>query len=380
MGEFVILENGLQNIVICCGILFISLVFKRFLSVQFNKFIYRFLKSISNDIPVKEFVNLLRTPIELFITLLLIYFAFSVIEYPVAWHLSPSRKFGMKMLIEKGYQLLLFLSVAWSVFRIIDFFALVLKKQAIDTESKVEEQLVQFMRQLTKLVLVLLFFFVDLGIIFKINVGALIAGLGIGGLAIALAGKETLENLLVSFAIFVDCPFVTGDLIKAAGYTGSVESVGFRTTRIRTVDKSLLTIPNKQLVDQPLENLSSRSFYRAKMNICLHGSTPAGAVKTIIHHIKHAIAAQTKTNENFSVFLNDISGKTLEVTVFYDVETVEYGEFWEVKEALNYDVKQIIEIYGRESEVQTSVVYLKNENVDLIDQNPQAATHTNETL
>jgi len=359
LGQYIILENSLQNIVISTTILLGAFVLRRFLSIQLNKFIYRFVKSISSDIPVKEFVDLLHRPIAFFISLLLLYFAFIFIEYPSAWHLSSSRRFGMKMLIEKSYQLLLFISVIWTVFRIIDFFALVLKKKALETESKVQEQLVPFMRQLTKLIIGLVFFFVILAIVFKVNVGAVIAGLGIGGLAVALAGKETLENLLASFAIFVDRPFVTGDLIKAAGYTGSVETVGFRTTRIRTIDKSLLTIPNKQLVDQPLENLSSRIYHRAKFNISLYSQTPNETIKIIIKKIEEAITSHSKTNENYNVFLDDISGHTLDISVIYQVNAAEYEDFCKVKEELNYTIKEIVDVFGEELEYPASIVYLR---------------------
>ena len=84
--------------------------------------------------------------------------------------------------------------------------------------------------------------------IFDVNVAALAAGLGVGGVAVALASKESLENLLGSFTIFFDKPFTVGDTVTLGGVTGTVEKVGFRSTRIRTFDKSIVTVPNKNII------------------------------------------------------------------------------------------------------------------------------------
>ncbi|MFN0048614.1 MAG: mechanosensitive ion channel family protein [Cytophagales bacterium] len=377
LGQYFILENSLQNIAICLTVLFSSFLFKHFLSVQFNRFIYRFLRKVTFNVPVKEFVEMLQKPIEFIIILLLIYLAFSFIDYPKAWHLSSAGKWGLKMFINKGYSLILMFSIGWIAFRVIDFFAMVLKNEAIINESKVQEQLVPFMRQLVKLTVGIIFFFVILAIVFKVNVGAVITGLGIGGVAVALAGKETLENLLASFAIFVDKPFITGDLIKAAGYIGNVESVGFRTTRIRTLDKSLLTIPNKKLVDEPLENLSSRNFHRNKFALHIPFKTSSEHLKLIISKIQNVVKSHNKVNDNYYVFFENIGTYSLEITIIYNVEVVDSDEFWTIKEYLNYQIKEVMEEMNVDVDFPSSIVYLRDETNTIMDSNKQkAATST----
>lgn len=360
LSSYIILENSLQNIAIAGAILVLAFIFRRFISVQFNKFIYRFLKSLSSEIPVKEFVNLHRKPVEFLIFLVMIYAAFSFIEYPIAWHLSSEKKFGLKMFINRGYQLLLFFAIIWTLFRTVDFFTLVLKKRAAENESKLQEQLVPFMRQLLKIVIGIVFFFVMLAVIFKVNVGAVITGLGIGGVAVALAGKETLENLLASFTIFVDKPFVAGDLVKVQGIVGNVESVGFRTTRIRTVDKSLVTIPNKLLIDQPLENLTNRQLHRNRIVLGLPYGTPIEIVNTVIERLKNAIENHAETSPDYLVFLDNFGTYALEITVIYNVYAVDFGDFFRVKEDLNFKFHDIIENSGADFEYPTSIVYYRN--------------------
>ncbi len=115
---------------------------------------------------------------------------------------------------------------------------------------------------------VLALFFV-LGFIFKVNIVALVGGLGIGGLALALASKETVENLFGSFTIFFDKPFTVGDHVKVGNVEGFVEGIGLRSTRIRTLERSLLTIPNKKMIDAELENVTLRSMWRPRSYIGL---------------------------------------------------------------------------------------------------------------
>ena len=118
-----------------------------------------------------------------------------------------------------------------------------------------------------------------LGNIFGIEITALAAGLGIGGVAVALASKESLENLLGSFTIFFDQPFTVGDIVTVGNITGLVEKVGFRSTRIRTFDKSLVSVPNKKMVDADLDNLGKRDVRRVKFYLGLTYDTKIDQIK-----------------------------------------------------------------------------------------------------
>lgn len=361
MRAFEVLGNNLQNIFFFVAELLVGFAFKRFISEQFSRLAYYFVKKVSNDIPVKDFVALLKPPVEFLILILVIYFAFDNLDYPRSWNISASKKLSFANVVTKGYELVISFGVIWLVFRIIDFFALVLRKRASESESKLQEQLVPFMRQLIKMVVGILFFFGVLAVVFKVNVGAVIAGLGIGGIAVALAGKETLENLIASFAIFVDKPFVAGDLVKVQNIVGNVESVGFRTTRIRTLDKSQITIPNKLLVDQPLENLTNRKLHRAKFVVGLTYNTDLKVIKETIEKIKQIIYENELCDKSFSVYLDNLGVYAVEIVVLYNVISVEYEDFWKVKEEINFKIIDIINESGADIEYPTSVVYLRSE-------------------
>ena len=113
--------------------------------------------------------------------------------------------------------------------------------------------MIPFAIDIAKVLTIVLGVVMILGNVFEVNVTALVTGLGIGGVAFALASKESLENLLGSFTIFFDKPFTVGDIVTLGGVTGIVEKVGFRSTRIRTFDKSVVTVPNKNIISTELD-------------------------------------------------------------------------------------------------------------------------------
>ena len=101
-----------------------------------------------------------------------------------------------------------------------------------------DDQLIPFIIEIGKILIYVLGAFIVMGSIFNVNIAALATGLGIGGIALAMASKESLENLLGSFTIFFDKPFTVGDIVTVGSVTGTVEKVGFRSTRVRTFDKA----------------------------------------------------------------------------------------------------------------------------------------------
>ena len=362
IGQFQILENNLHDITICGLIILFGIFFKRYISVIAIRLIYSAVKKASKKVPVIELVNLLKAPIGFFFSIILIYTACSFLHYPDVWHLVSVSKFGLKMIISRIYGVLTFISIVWIIYRVIDFFALVLRITALESENKLQEQLAPFLKQVVKLIISILFFFIMLGVVFNLNVGAIITGLGIGGVAVALAGKETLENLFASFSIFIDKPFVAGDLIKIANITGNVETVGFRTTRIRTADKSLVTIPNKQLIDQPLENLSYRDPHRAKLAITLPNNTTLEAVKLVIEKIKQEIMGDSLLNKQPPiVYLDGFGSNTLEILIIFYSTTIDADDAWKVKENINFCIVKVMEEAGIRLECPISMVYQKKE-------------------
>jgi MscS family membrane protein len=205
---------------------------------------------------------------------------------------------------------------------------------------------IPFVKELAKISTLTAGFFVILGAVFDINVVTLIAGLGIGGIAIALAAKESLENLLGSFTIFVDKPFEVGDYVKVMGMEGTVERVGFRSTRIRTPDKTLVTMPNKKMIDTPLENLSARGYRRVKFNVAFGYQTPLEAVNLIAKQLTEYINNHEYINADTLVSIDLISTNGIELQVIYFVEMMDQALHVQVKQDVNQQLLLLAKQHG----------------------------------
>ncbi|MCY1539431.1 Low conductance mechanosensitive channel YnaI [compost metagenome] len=177
------------------------------------------------------------------------------------------------------------------------------------------------------------------------NALSLITGLGIGGIAIALAAKESLENLIGSFTIFIDKPFTVGDLVKVDGVEGTIEKVGFRSTVLRSTDKTTLIIPNRSMIDGVLENLTRRNFRRVKFDIGITYETDSETMHKIIKDISDFLTENPHTTDS-TVTFDSFGASALNIQVLYLVENVAYNNFLQVKEDVNFKIRAIIYQYG----------------------------------
>lgn len=217
-----------------------------------------------------------------------------------------------------------FLTVA--LYRLADVVALMLQRRASKTETSLDDQLVPLFRKFIKVVLVIF------GIVYLLhnldfNLTALIAGVSIGGLALALAAQDTIKNMFGSLMIFVDKPFHIGDLVTLEGVTGEVEEVGFRSTRIRTAASSIVSIPNGKVVDMVVDNLGGRKYRRFLTHLTLAPGTSPGQLETFIKQVREMIAAHPLVKqEGLEVTLHDISNSNLVIYLNMHFETSVFSE------------------------------------------------------
>ena len=329
------------------GILLVGLIFHRLLSKLLTLFVFKFLQKYSTEIGYGKLLVLLKRPMRIFIMLIILYLAFDRLEFPVEWNFVTIEKFGLRMILYRSFQIAIVVSITWIFLRVIDFFGLILMYRASLTESKTDDQLVLFIKETLKVIVIIFSIFFILGAIFELNIASLIAGLGIGGLAIALAAKESLENLLGSFTIFLDKPFVIGDLIKIGEVVGHVENIGFRSTRIRTLEKSFVTIPNKKLVDNELDNLSLRSQRRISFNIALTYDTNPDQFKNIIADVQTFLMNHPSISKDETfVNLHNFDTYAINIMVLYFVNRSEYKMYLDVREEINYKILEIVKKHG----------------------------------
>jgi len=206
--------------------------------------------------------------------------------------------------------------LAGVLLRVLDIILLYVGQATQRTESKMDDQLlpviergVQFLIIAGAIIQALRFFQVD--------ITTLIAGISIGGLAIALAAQDTIKNLFGSVTIFMDKPFQIGDWINFAGVDGTVEEVGFRSTRVRTFANSLVYVPNGKLADMVVDNFGLRRYRRFYTTIAVTYDTPPELIEHFVEGLKEIIAAHPDTRKDFySVRLSALGAHSLDI-VFY---------------------------------------------------------------
>ena len=336
------LENKVIDILWLIGILALGLLFRRFIAEYFSKILFRFIRH--DSMPIRTFLEMLGQPVRLLITLIVIYIASTFIHFPASWNLPSQEVFGLKMILIRIYQGVFIFAIAWILVRITKFIALMFQERATLTTSKLDDQFIPFFKDLVVVGISILTIFFLLGVVFKVDVVALVTGLGIGGLAIALAARETLENLFASFTLFLDLPFVVGDNITLDKVSGDVENIGFRSTRIRTGDGSLISVPNRLLTAQALENQTKRKFMRAKYTVKLQSDTSIDILEKIVREINQVINNQElnyKPDPGVTRF-GGFGENSLDILVSYNIATNDSKIFNQVKEQINYQIMSII--------------------------------------
>ncbi|WP_191906431.1 mechanosensitive ion channel family protein [Hymenobacter baengnokdamensis] len=345
-----ILGNQLFDYLIAAVIMLLGAALNRLLSRLLSKALFRLTKRYTAGVSEAELHNLLIQPLGALLFLVAFYLAFSVLRYPMPLAPVPGVEPWPKVALLGLFHLGVIATVVWVIMRLVDFALLVVQRRAelmaTTGSRRLDSQFLPFAKDLLKVFIVVIGLLVALGQVFAVNVTALIGGLGIGGLAVAFAAKESLENLLASFTIFIDQPFGVGDLVTAGSVSGTVEKIGFRSTRLRTAEKSYLTVPNKSMIDKPLDNLSLRTARRVGFTLYFDQKTTSDQLQAIIREAVAAIAAHALVTQDVQMKFSAISPAGKEVTVQYFVETTSYDEYLDVKESLNYRLLEAVEHQG----------------------------------
>ena len=314
-------------------------------------------ESDGNDI--KKYNSLLKKPLQYFLLLIVLYFSVNFLNLPDFMISKEGSGVNFEEYLTKTYNLFLLVTVFWVVSKFIDFVGYKLKNKALKTESKVDDQLIPFAIDIAKVLTIVLGFVMILGNVFNVNVTALVTGLGIGGVAFALASKESLENLLGSFTIFFDKPFTVGDIVTLGGVTGIVEKVGFRSTRIRTFDKSIVTVPNKNIISTELDNLGARPVRRVKFNIGLTYDTSVDNIKNIVADIQKLIDDHPMTNQDGRVRFLNFGASSLDIMVLYYVDSPDWEVLIDAQQKINYEIIDIVNKYKCEFAFPSTSVYIE---------------------
>jgi len=337
-------------------ILLLALLLKRYISSIFTRLFYGLFRKFSADFFGQQFRKLLERPVEGLIVSILFYVAINQLN-PALDKIVLLRR--MKPLAAEGKEVitriitlmdlvdhLFFLATIFYFIlllsRLLDFIYLVLMQKAGESQDRGRQQVFPLLKDVLKVLVWAFGFFTVLGVVFHVNVATLIAGLGVGGIAIAFAAKESLENLLASFMVMIDKPFTIGDWVKIGTVEGIIEKVGFRSSRIRTFDKSVVILPNRKLIDSSLENFSERGTRRVKFTVGAVYGLSRETLEAVMEEIRSMIRKTEGTFGEPTVYLDNFGDFSVNILVVYFVSITPELKFEQLKEAVNFGVYEIM--------------------------------------
>ncbi len=236
--------------------------------------------------------------------------------------------------------------VVWFLICSADCVAEKLAESARASESRFDDQMLPILRNTARVLIFVL------GIVFVIQalgypVGGIVAGLGIGGMAVALAAQDTLSGIFASIAIFLEKPFTVGDFVELQGVQGTVSDVGLRSTRIRTVERTLVTVPNRKIVENVVDNWAHRDSRRTLMAFGLTYGTSLEALEGLMEKLRDNLRSDPEVeSDSWSVHFKGFGESSLDVEVLMFLKTAAYGEWLSMRERKGFMIMREVEAAG----------------------------------
>lgn len=357
---FDILDENISVIIQKLGIFFIII-----LSTFIIRYIFLYIidkkypKNIDNKIN-EMVVNAIKDPLGYFIFTQGFYIAIISLQLPEK--IGP---FEITSTIYTIYILAISFITLYFAFKIVDIIAFYIELKVKKAESTLDNQIIPLIIKSLRILVI------TIGILsilhnFGYNIISLLTGLGLGGLAFALAAQTTLSNVFGSVTIFSDKPFRLGDWIKIGDVEGTVEEIAFRTTRIRRFDQALVTAPNSQFVNTNIVNYSAMQKRRIEFYVRISYTTPLFNIKEAIKGIRSMIENDERFEQSFHmVMLTELGEESLNIYVYCFTKTIDWKEHLAIKEELILNIIQLLEELDIKIALPSRTIYIDNQNFEL---------------
>jgi len=349
--EFPILGHSIGGFtygqILAAILIFLFIVFIRsFLSKGLSVILLKLAKKTKSTYDDKIITNI-QKPLKFSFLLVALYVFFSIL-------LIKNRFLSLSL------GSLAILNFFWYILAILDALSEAIYKATGKINRELSKEFANFVLRIIKIVVWIIALSAILSL-WGINVTALIASLGVGGLAFALAAKDTAANLFGSIAILLDKTIKIGDWIKVNGVEGIVEDIGMRTTKIRTFKKSLITLPNSIVANSPIENFSRRNIRRIKLNLGLIYDTSNEQLEAIIKDIKTMLYSHPgiDTKQTLLVNFNNFGDSAKELFIYTFTNTAVWSEYLDIKEDIFYKIEEIVKKHGSDFAFPSQSLYIE---------------------
>ncbi len=311
-----------------------------------------------------RFLVCVQKPAEFAIFLLGLFIAIEVLQL-------PAEPFDLHALAINIVKALVVIAIAWFLFNLVDMVDHYLQKWAEKTKSTLDDQLAPLLRKSLRIFIIIM---AALMVVqnFGYPITGVLASLGIGGLAFALAAKDTVSNIFGSLMIIFDRPFHVGDWVQTGEMEGIVEEVGFRSTKIRTFAKTLISVPNNIIANTAINNYSRMPKRRIHLTVGVTYHTKPDQMREAVKRIRELLKTHPAIDQEFFlVNFTDFGASSLDIMVYCFTTTTVWGEYLDAREDVSLKIMDIIEALGLEIAFPSRTVYLHQENADKLENAPQ---------
>ncbi len=346
------LNVELWRIALALAIILFSFAAKKLLINAMAKSLLHLAKKTKTELD-EMLVEAIRPPLGGLTVLAGFFFASVIIRFPT----EPVNVYKLVNGLLRTFAIVI---VSWALYRSIQVAVHMLENITSKTESELDDQLVPFVEKFLKVVVIVLGFVLVVRE-WGYDINGLLAGLGLGGLAFALAAKDTLANLFGSIMIITDRPFVLGDWIKTPNTEGTVEEIGFRSTKVRTFANSLVSVPNSIIANSTIENWSRMFKRRIYFKLGVTYSSSVAQVQETVERIKDILRKHDGIRQDFwLVNFSDFNDSSLDIMVYCFTKTTAWAEFLEVQEDVKLKIMAKIKEIGVGVAFPTRSVYMEN--------------------
>jgi len=298
--------NTLMAWIISLGVILLSVILGKVIYWVFSKVVRAFTSKTATKVD-DIIIDMIEEPVVFAIIASGIWFGLTLLVLPDMFSSA----------ISNSYSLILSLLVGWVAVRLFDaLYHEYLLPWASNTDNDLDDQLMLILRKGVKMIIWVLAIVIGMNNA-GYDVGALIAGLGIGGLALAMAAKDTVSNVFGGFTIFTDKPFRLNDRIVVGDYDGTVEEIGVRSTRLRTLAGRVVTIPNAQFSDEPVENISVEPSRKIVLNLGMTYDTTPDQMQGAMDTLRAIGEANSNTEEKIVIAFNGFGDFALNIMFIY---------------------------------------------------------------
>ena len=337
----------LANLLLAILVFLFILVLRKFFTRIVLAFLQRLAKR-SETFYDDRIISALKGPLRFGFVIIALHFFFLLIFQETAF-------------VKSVLNTLVLYAVFWAVLAITE----ALRELIYDVTAKFNPDLSKEMGNFILAILKIIIGGIGLAAILQtwgVNVTALIASLGLGGLAFALAAKDTAANLFGSFALLADRSIRIGEWVKVGGVEGVVEDVGMRTTKIRSFQKTLITVPNQLVANQPIENFSRRGIRRIKMQVGLTYGTTSEQIVRIKSEIETMLRAHKGISQKDSlmVFFDSFGDSSLNLFIYTFTATANWAKYLEIREDIHIKIMQIVEENGSSFAFPSQSIYVES--------------------